>query len=95
MKSKKKRFFCTYPTHIRIKSNAYNVLRFNYSIFKAQAQAAAAAQVNAQAQASHAASMAQKSQKQAVPGGMTEDKLNEKAKKWQQLQSKRYLNFKN
>ena len=67
-----------------------------------QAQAQQAAQVVAQAQASQAAMFHQHQQglpamppghpanKAAMPPVMTEDKLQEKARKWQQLQSKRY-----
>lgn len=67
-----------------------------------QAQAQQAAQVVAQAQASQAAMFHQHQQglpamppghpanKAAMAPVMTEDKLQEKARKWQQLQSKRY-----
>ena len=52
---------------------------------QAQAQAVAQGQAMAQAQAAQAVNTAKK----VGPGQMTEDKLNEKAKKWQQLQTKR------
>ena len=56
-----------------------------------QAQAAAQAQATAKAQAAHAANVAKTQAPR--PGqnqkNLTEDKLNDKAKKWQQLQTKR------
>ena len=54
-----------------------------------QAQAAAQAQATAQAQAAQAAAMTTQGTAPAHQKSMTEDKLNEKAKKWQQLQTKR------